>query len=154
MCRCHRQDYEEETEKLKKFTQQTTEKYRKKKTRKIRSFLDNREVLKKKKRKRRRKKKHCVDNNKEQQRTRNQNTVLNISNVPLSSDERDLLSRGLSFCPRPSQINRFQLEEDTRQFFRRIRLKEFFYNEEEVENDNENIRPFKDGPCPAIEILP
>ena len=51
------------------------------------------------------------------------------------------------------------MEEDTRQFFRRIRLKEFFYDEEEVENDNENIRPFKKKskwtpPCnrdPALE---
>ena len=93
-----RQDYEEETEKLKKFTQQTTEKCRKKKTRNIRSLLGNREVLRKKKRKHRRKKKHRVDNKKEQQRTRNQNKVLNISNVPLSSDERDLLSRAYHFA--------------------------------------------------------
>ena len=37
------------------------------------------------------------------------NTVVNISNVPLSPSEIQLLSRGLSFCPKPSKIDQFQL---------------------------------------------
>ena len=46
------------------------------------------------------------------------------------NDEKDLLSRGLSFCPKPSQIDHFQLEEDIRQYFRRTRLKICFYDME------------------------
>ena len=51
-------------------------------------------------------------------------TVVNtrISDVPLSSAEEDLLSRGLSFCPKPSAVDRFQLEEDLHHFLRRLRL--------------------------------
>ena len=84
------------------------------------------------------------------------NTVVNISNVPLLSAEWDLLSSGLSFCPKPSQIDQFQLEEDIQQFFRRLHLKEFFHDVEGDENDN---HPFKKKskwapPCnkdPALE---
>ena len=54
-------------------------------------------------------------------------TMINISNVPLSEDEIKLLSRGFSFFPKPSQIDQFQLREDVKQFFRRLRLREFFY---------------------------
>ena len=39
-------------------------------------------------------------------------TVVNISDVALSEDEKTLLSRGLSFCPRPSKIERFRLIDD------------------------------------------
>ena len=48
---------------------------------------------------------------KQQAKTKS-NTILNISNVPLSKDEHDLLSKGLSFWPRLSQINYFQLKKD------------------------------------------
>ena len=81
---------------------------------------------------------------------------MNILNIPLSSDEKDLLSRGLSFCPKPSKIDRFQLKEDIQQFFRRLRLKELFH---ESEGDNDEIPRFRKKsnwtpPCnrdPALE---
>ena len=81
---------------------------------------------------------------------------MNISNVPLSSEEKDLLSRGLSFCPKPSQIDRFQLKEDIQHYFRRLRLKEFFH---ESDGENEQIPQFRKKlkwtpPCnrdPALE---
>ena len=41
---------------------------------------------------------------------------MNISNVPLSGAEKDLISRGLSFHLKPSQIDRFQLKEDIQHF--------------------------------------
>ena len=53
-------------------------------------------------------------------------TVVNISDVPLSTAEEDLLSRGLWFCPKPSAVDQFQREEDLHHFFRRLRLKELF----------------------------
>ena len=79
--------------------------------------------MKKKKRKHCRMKQH---QKKKIQMKRSTDTVVNISNVPLSEDERDLLSRGLSFCPKPSNIDCFQLEVDICQFFSRLRLKEFY----------------------------
>ena len=87
-----RQDYEEETVKIEKFTQEVSDKYRNKITKKIRSLLGNKETTRKTKTCGR-KKIDCI-NNLKQQRIRNQPTVLNISNVPFSSDETDLLSRG------------------------------------------------------------
>ena len=46
-----RQDYEEEIKKIENFTQQTTEEYRNKKTKKIRSLLVNEKIIIKKKKK-------------------------------------------------------------------------------------------------------
>ena len=57
---------------------------------------------------------------------RNINSVVNVSDVTLSEGEVSLLSRGLSFCPKPSRINQFQLREDIKRFSMRVRLTEFF----------------------------
>ena len=54
-------------------------------------------------------KKRSQKNNTEQENI-NINTVVNISNVPLSDSEISLLSRGLSFCPKPSSIDIFQIK--------------------------------------------
>ena len=67
------------------------------------------------------------------------NMVVNISNVPFLNTERDLLSSGFSFFPRPSQINWFELEEAIHQFLRSLHLKEFFYD---LEGENEEIHTF------------
>ncbi|XP_061187286.1 uncharacterized protein LOC133195460 [Saccostrea echinata] len=52
--------------------------------------------------------------------------VLNRSSVPLSESETSLLSKGLNFCPTPHEVDEKQVREDTRAFFRRLRLKEHF----------------------------
>ena len=49
-------------------------------------------------------------------------------------------SRGLSFFPKPFKIDRFQIKEDFQQFFRKLPLKEFFY---ESEGDSEEIPRFR-----------
>jgi hypothetical protein len=54
------------------------------------------------------------------------NAVLNLSSVVLSDSEISLLSKGLNFCPVPRDIDEKQVREDTRAFFRRLRLKEYF----------------------------
>ena len=51
-----------------------------------------------------------------------------MSSKELTSSEESLLSKGLNFCPIPSTVNNFQLDEDLDQFARRLRLKDFFYN--------------------------
>jgi hypothetical protein len=52
--------------------------------------------------------------------------VLNVSSVTLSDSETSLLSNGLDFCRTPCEVSDQQLREDTRAFFRRLRLKEHF----------------------------
>ena len=52
--------------------------------------------------------------------------VLNLSDHPLSPSEHSLLSKGLTFCPIPRDVNERRVREDVRAFFRRLRLKEYF----------------------------
>ena len=70
----------------------------------------------------------------------NSEMVVNISNVTLFSKEQDLLVRGLSFCPRPSQINHFQFEQNIQQFLGGY-IKKYSYDQE---GDSEEIHPFRE----------
>ena len=65
-------------------------------------------------------------------------TVVNLSGCPLSPDEVQLLSRGLSFCPTPPHLNTTQVLDDLERYNRRLRLKEFFADKEE-----DVSRPFR-----------
>lgn len=118
------------------------------------------EKLKKKLNKRKRQKLTKLVQNKTQQRKRifkrtqilptpTQNhtprTVVNLSEVNLSQGEINLLSRGLKFAPIPPRVNRFELKKDLEAFARRLRLKEFFYNSDEEEDEfNPNQHRFKE----------
>ena len=66
-------------------------------------------------------------------------TVINLSSVQLTQDEVNLLSRGLKFCPTPTNINRPELKADISDFIRRLRLHEYFHDE----NNNNNNNPFQ-----------
>ena len=66
-------------------------------------------------------------------------TVVNLSGVPLSEEEVKLLSRGLSFCPTPHHNNKEEILDDLEGYFRRLRLKEFFLEEDEEENYDAEI---------------
>ncbi|XP_048729663.2 uncharacterized protein LOC125647009 [Ostrea edulis] len=67
------------------------------------------------------------------------NAILNLSSVVLSDSETSLLSKGLYFCPVPREIDEKQLREDTRAFFRRMRLKEHFSSRQKsTDFDNES----------------
>ena len=58
-------------------------------------------------------------------------TVINLSTDHLSKDEVNLLSRGLSFCPTARRPNEEKVLDDLEGYFRRLRLKEFFLDNEE-----------------------
>ena len=51
------------------------------------------------------------------------------------------MSRGLSFCPRPSRIDKFQLKEDIKNFTRRLSLREFFHDQDK--HNKTPIPPFQ-----------
>ena len=53
--------------------------------------------------------------------------VINLSSRQLTQAENSLHSKGLPFCPTPSEIDVYALRKDVLDFVRRIRLKEYFY---------------------------
>lgn len=55
-------------------------------------------------------------------------SVINLSQTPLSHDESSVLARGLTFCPTPRRINWTELSADVNDFTRRMRLTEYFHN--------------------------
>ena len=68
--------------------------------------------------------------------------VINLSGATLSSDEISLLSKGLTFCPVPRRVNENEILDDLESYFRRLRLKEFFADQDEAENtEQELFRP-------------
>lgn len=61
-----------------------------------------------------------------QETTDPESTVINLSSSTLSPAETNLLSKGLNFCPTPHTANQLEVSQDLTQFYRRIRLREFF----------------------------
>ena len=53
--------------------------------------------------------------------------ILNLSNIPFTQDEIDILKLGLSFTPTPKQ-NIAELENDISQFTKKIRLTYHYRN--------------------------
>ena len=71
-------------------------------------------------------------------------SVINLSQTPLSHDESSVLARGLTFCPTPRRINWTELSADVNDFTRRMRLTEYFHdnnNHPTVPTHNQN-NPF------------
>ena len=62
--------------------------------------------------------------------------VVNLSGVTHTKPELDLLSKGLSFCPTPARLNTEAVRDDLERSFRRLRLKEFFLEENEDDDIN------------------
>lgn len=60
---------------------------------------------------------------------------MNLSSADLSSEEKTLLSRGLSFCPTTGYYDEFSLLRDLDNFARNLRLREFFHDKPDSSND-------------------
>ena len=88
--------------------------------------------------------KRCRRKRRKTNRKLDTTTVINLSSVQLTQDEVNLLSGGLKFCPTPTHINRPELKADISDFIRRLRLHEYFYDE----NNNNNNNPSHDGHNP------
>ena len=76
--------------------------------------------------------------------------VVNLPHRTLSEAENALLSKGLPFCPTPDEIDVYTLRKDVLNYVRRIRLKEYFYSDEESDGDLSEIPAFrkKSSRCP------
>ena len=70
-------------------------------------------------------------------------SVINLSSCSLSTDEISILSRGLTFCPTPRHINWPEVSADIYDFSRRMRLAEYFFDENSnTHTANEHDTPF------------
>ena len=58
-------------------------------------------------------------------------TVVNLSTRELTGAEISLLSKGLKFCPTPEKVDIYSLRKDIREYVRRVRLREYFYSEQD-----------------------
>ena len=61
--------------------------------------------------------------------------VVNLSSRELTPAENSLLSKGLSFCLTPKEIDAFALKKDMLDYVRRLHLKEYFCVDEDVGGD-------------------
>ena len=65
--------------------------------------------------------------------------IVNLSDYELTDAEKRLLKKGLKFVPTPSNINRTELFKDVHNYGRRVRLKEFFFDDnQETERPSPN----------------
>ena len=63
-------------------------------------------------------------------------TVYNLSNRILTKDESNVLELGLSFCPSQANFNKETFANDIFKFFRRFKLREYFFEENGKETSN------------------
>lgn len=64
--------------------------------------------------------------------------VINLSDTEIDKTTAETLNLGLSFCPTPTEPNLFELHQDLETFFRRLRLRQFFYEEDPPEAQPES----------------
>ena len=57
--------------------------------------------------------------------------VYKLSNISLTSGQLDLLGKGLGFSVSPLGVDKFQIEADTNEFVRRLRLREYFHGRDD-----------------------
>ena len=65
-----------------------------------------------------------------------QTTVFNRSSKILTQDEEDLLSKGLKFVPTRKKVNISKMLADLREWERRMRLREFFFDNQDNNHDD------------------
>ena len=69
--------------------------------------------------------------------------VVNLSSRTLTEAENSLLSKGLSFCPTPAGIDTYTLKKDVLEYVRCIRLREYFYKDDDVDGNFSDIPAFR-----------
>ena len=64
---------------------------------------------------------------------------MNLSNKKFTKHEFDLLNKNLNFCPRPNQFNKSNFNKDLQAFFRRVKFKAHFRNNQPYEPSEEDL---------------
>ena len=70
---------------------------------------------------------------------------MNLSNKKFTKHEFELLNKNLNFCPRPNQFNKSNFNEDLQAFFRGVKLKAHFCNNQPNEPSEDLFGPPKDS---------
>lgn len=65
---------------------------------------------------------HVIDEDNENVDTNIKLDPINLSNVPITEEQKQLLRKGPKFCPMPKDVNWMKLMDDWKRFERRIRL--------------------------------
>ena len=65
------------------------------------------------------------------------NTVVNLSSRSLTEPEKDLLQKGLNFCPTPGEPILSEIHSDLEKFHDNLRWKQHFHNQPPTENETE-----------------
>ena len=86
------------------------------------------------------------DQEKGKQIARGKKTVLNLSSRRLSDDDFILLGKGLSFCPRSKSHDKIKLAEELFKYASRIRLNEFFAEDNLSNNTQKEQDSFSELP--------
>ena len=69
-------------------------------------------------------------------KVRDKDTVVtNLSSYKLTAAQEDLLSKGLKFIPDRTKIDKIKLLADLKEWERRMRLREYFYDREKAEDE-------------------
>ena len=66
--------------------------------------------------------------------------IKNISSRDLTENEKKVLELGAKLCPVEHDIDRARLQKDLNAGFRNMKLKDFFYPENQDNRDNEEKR--------------
>ena len=69
--------------------------------------------------------------------------VLKFSRRILTEAGKSLLSKGLKFCPTPEEVDMYNLRKNIKEFTRRIKLREYFYSDENMDGDFSDMPAFR-----------
>ena len=60
-----------------------------------------------------------------------------LENLPLSTSEKSVLSKGLNFVPISKKLDEFSVKQDVEKFLHHIQLKAFFHDKEDDSNTSD-----------------
>ena len=79
--------------------------------------------------------------------------VINLSDHMLTIPQREILNKGLKFCPTPGEAQMGDLRWDLDKYHRWLRLKSHFKDDLVKATDGTSIGPFNDTSCLKLQSL-
>ena len=92
-----------------------------------------------------------VNNNEEEEVNQLEGKVKNLSSRELTELEKELLELGPKFCLVEHDIDRARYQKDLNEGFRRMKLEDPFYPDEDVRSEEENRFYIKSGWEPNVQ---
>ena len=79
--------------------------------------------------------------------------VINLSDHMLTVPQREILNKGLKFCPTPGEAQMGDLRRDLDKYHRSLRLKSHFKDDTAKATDGTSIGPFNDTSCLKLQSV-